>query len=135
MSFQAVVDVGAQSVFFVLLGFAVGFGAAVLVATRLGLTRRLAVLLAVGTAICLELRHHRGQPAHPRTARGGGLRRSYDHTLRHAGGVDLPVPGRVDGRVPIGLWGLGGDGGERHVAGCGDWIRLRHRSRGHGHGR
>ena len=52
LSFEGVLAVGIQSLLFVLTAFAVGGAAALLVAFRLGLTRRLGILLAVGTAIC-----------------------------------------------------------------------------------
>ncbi len=52
LSFEGVLTVGVQSLLFVLTAFTVGAAAALLVASRLGLTRHLAILLAVGTAIC-----------------------------------------------------------------------------------
>ncbi len=52
LSFEGVLAVGVQSLLFVLAAFVVGGAAALLVAFRLGLTRQLAILLAVGTAIC-----------------------------------------------------------------------------------
>ena len=52
LSFGAVLGVGVQSLAFVILAFSVGFGTALFAAWRFGLTRPLAVLLAVGTAIC-----------------------------------------------------------------------------------
>tara|TARA_B100001123_G_C15332250_1_gene1031598 strand:- start:1309 stop:2322 length:1014 start_codon:yes stop_codon:yes gene_type:complete len=52
LSFSAVVDVGMQSILFILICFFFALTFTLLVASKLGLTRNLSVLLALGTAVC-----------------------------------------------------------------------------------